>query len=185
MMIENRMVILILYSFLSLCGFQAFGMDADCSYVSAKGLALTKGYAYVQQLRKDNTCALELPAQQFEAAQRAELLPLDIQRKIKEYLGIGALQSLWAKSYAVRSRLQIPDYDAKKYIYLATSKQGLLAVANDSITIWNPAVSKEQYAFFAFSHPLEKLRSRECIAFVSENQIAEGIRGEIRIWDIE
>jgi len=161
-------------------------MDADCSYVSAKGLALTKGYAYVQQLRKDNTHTLELPKQQFETACMADTLPLDIQRKIKEYLGAGALQSLWAKSYAVRSRLQIPDYDASKNeIYLATSKQGLLAAAHDAIVIWNPAISMEPCAFFGFSHPLEKGRSRECIAFLSEDKIVEGVRGEIRIWDIE
>jgi hypothetical protein len=180
------MVILILYSFLLVCVFQVFGMDTDPSYVSAKGLTYAYGYRYVTQLREQHKYTIDLSQTQFEAACRADTLPLDIQRRIKEYLGTGALQSLWAKSYAVRSRLQLPDYDAsKKEIYLATSKQGLLAAAHDAIVIWNPEKSTKPCAFFCFSHPLEKPRWRNCIAFVSEDKIAEGVRDEIRIWDIE
>lgn len=180
------MMLRIFGSLLLVSGIHAYSMDTDFSYVSAKGLAYAYGYSYVVQLREDNTHSIFLPKKQFEAACLAEKLPLDIQRVIKKELGIGPLQSRWAQSYLVQSCLQIPDYDAaKKEIYLAYSKQGLLAAANDAITIWNPAKSKGHCAFFGFSHPLETRRTRECIAFVADNKIAEGVRDEIRIWDIE
>jgi|GEM_PF-6022247 len=164
---------------------EVYGMNVDVPYISAKALAFTKGYTYVKELRANNIHTIELPAQQFEAAYYADHLPIDLQHKIKADLGTGALRSLWAKSYAVRSRLQIPDYNAKEQVHMACSQEGLLAVAHTAITLWNPAQSKEPLAIFGFTHPLETPRFRYCLAFISEDMLAEGKSDEIRLWDIK
>ncbi len=162
-----------------------FAMDTDPSYVSTRSLMFAYGYHYVQQLRDDDTHSISLPKKQFEAAYYADLLPTDIQRTIKELLGTGALQSRWAQSYTVQSCLKVPDYDAKKEMNLASSKDGLLASANDAIILWNPKKSTVPLCMFAFEHPLEAYQWRHAIAFIGENRIAEGVGNEMRVWDTE
>ena len=166
-----------------LCVFQAYGMDSIPSDLLLKSLALTKGYTYVKQLRDDHVDSIYLPKTQFEAACYADQLPLDIKRELKNYLGIGALQWLWAKSYVHYKTL--PDSELR-YLRsvdinsLAFASDGLLAsTACGDVQLWRPHTYQFLTTIGAVPATIDDM------VFLPNHLLALGFSYGIHLWDVE
>jgi WD40 repeat protein len=183
--IMNR--ILIVPTCVILVGICTYSMNSDLLTpfpdLSFKSLVLTKGYAHARQFVAENTRALELPKNQFEFVYRATLLPNEIQHKIKtEYLGTGALKSLWAKSYVQYKKLPSPNSEPKEIMCLVYAPDGLLAAAyEDSGTAWLWHSKTDQTMGLCSKIPA----IIGGMIFVSNLRLAISFWDKIDLWDAE
>jgi len=162
-------------------------LDTSFQDVSLKSLFLTKGAAYVQQLRDSKQETIKLPKAPLEVAQRAALLPLDLQRRLKtSYLSTDDLRTRWAQSYvAYRSfndTTQSPNPGHNPAGHnLAFSPSGMLAASypyHRSIVLWQPEKGTKLLDIFSIA------TIPDCIAWTDEKILATGHDDTIWLWDV-
>jgi|GEM_PF-6224478 len=159
--------------------------------VSLKSVALTRGYTHVQKMRREKQATLELPPQQFEAVRRTALLPIDLQRKLKnDYLGIDSLKKLWTCSHKPYKSLPCEAKGCDIFVVdeLAYAKSGTVACTYGYgdphhhyyswIHLWQPDTGKtaridEQNTFI------------KCLTFLYNDVLAVGGPNDIDLWDVE
>jgi WD40 repeat protein len=162
-------------------------LDTSFSDVSLKSLFLTKGATYVCQLWDKKEEAIELAKTPFEVAQRAALLPLDLQRKLKtEYLSTDDLRTRWAQSYVAYRSLK--DTTRPPHLHhnpagdnLAFSPSGILAASysnHKSLVLWEP--KKGTKSLDIFDMPMIP----DCIAWMDDKILAAGHDDTLCLWDV-